>query len=530
MHTLERLKILIRNKNGLKLGTLSIILVIVGLFNFRKFGISWEAPGLRLNGGSAAIYVADKFGLNVVPEYYRQFPAMGENGMADHGVAYDLPLVILERLFGISDSMQIYQFRSLINFCVYIVGTLSVYQLAKRRFTSTNIGLLAAIFFILSPRIFAAGFYSPSDMVFTSFFALGANLSIQFIKDQRIVTALFAGMVCGFATDIRLLGIIALPIFTFAYIFYNYRTRSQLIRPMLTYLISFSTSIYVFFPYLWENPFGRFLEVFKSLSRYNWGGKNLYFGEFISASDLPWHYIPVWILITTPVFYSVLFLLGFFVITRKTLASKVIGFDTLQDYIFLGLAVLPVLMVITLNSVLYDSWRHLFFVYPFFILVAIIGWVNLFSKRETRIRLYALKVLITALCLSQIFAWMILNNPRQYLYFNFLAGHSNLQEKWEMDYLGLSNKDVIENLLKEDNGRQISVGIASFTPFDMSLRVVPENLRDRMVILSLDEKPDYIVNNFRATTPVLKEKLVGYSLDRKYTIDESTFFEVWKRD
>jgi hypothetical protein len=187
-------------------------------------------------------------------------------------------------------------------------------------------------------------------------------------------------------------------------------------------------------------------------------------------------------------------------------------------------------MVILLNSVLYDSWRHLFFIYPFFILVAIIGWVNLFPKGASATKSYVIKVLITAIFLFQISAWMISNNPRQYLYFNFLAGQSNLQEKWEMDYLGLSNKDVIQDLLGTDKSKQVSVGIASFTPFDMSLRVVPENLRDRMIIVSLDENPDYIVNNFRGPTPVLKQELIGYSLERRYAIDGSTFFEVWKRD
>ena len=132
----------------LRFSILLILLAVTGFANFRKYGISWEAPGLRLNGGNAAIYVADKVGLNVVPEYYRQFAPMGENGMADHGVAYDLPLVVLERLFQISDSMQVYQFRTFINFIIFIIGAFSVYQLGKRRFSSVNIGLLASIFFV----------------------------------------------------------------------------------------------------------------------------------------------------------------------------------------------------------------------------------------------------------------------------------------------------------------------------------------------------------------------------------------------
>ena len=521
-------KLLSRFKD-LRFTTLLVFLAFISFLNFRKYGISWEAPGLRLNGGNAAIYIADKVGLNVVPDYYRQFAPMGENGMADHGVAYDLPLVILERFFQISDSMQIYQFRTLVNSIVFIIGTFSVFQLGKRRFSSANIGLLASIFFVLSPRIFAAGFYSPSDMVFTSFFALGVNLSIKFLQDQRIATAILAGLACGYATDIRLLGIIALPIFTSAYILHMLQAKHRRVKPLLAYFLSFATSIYLFFPYLWEDPVRRFIEVFQSLSRYNWGGTNLYFGEHIPAADLPWHYIPVWILITTPILYSILFLLGSFGILRKLFVFRDFDFQKLQDYIFLGLATLPVLMVIFLNSVLYDSWRHLFFIYPFFILVGVNGWVNVLAKENRLSKKYLIKASVTVICLCQILVWMVSNNPRQYLYFNFLAGQSSLQEKWEMDYLGLSNKDVIEELLTNDKRDQLSVAIASFTPFDMSLKVVPEKFRDRIVIVPLNANPDYIVNNFRGPVPLSRENLASYKIEKRYIVDKSIYFEVWKR-
>ena len=519
----------LKNFRGLSVPFFFISLAVVGIFNFRKFGVSWEAPGLRLNGGNTAIYIADKFGLNIVPEYYRQFPPMGKNGMADHGVAWDFPLVILERLFGISDSMQIYQFRTLMNFGVFILGTFSVYLLAARRFNSQNIGLLAATFFVFSPRIFAAGFYSPSDMVFASFFAFGINLSIRFIKNKKISSAIFAGLVCGYATDIRLLGIVALPIIVSAYLLFYSRNISRSLKLLVAYSSSFIFSIYLFFPYLWENPIIRFFEVFRSLSRYNWGGRNLYFGEFISASDVPWHYIPVWISITTPIFYLILFLLGSLALLREVFRFDEFNYQKLQDYIFFGLVVLPIFSVIALNSVLYDSWRHLFFVYPFFILVAMKGWVGIFPKQNSISRTQIAKYVLTFVCIFQIAFWMVSNNPRQYLYFNQLAGTSNLQTKWEMDYLGLSNKDVIQFLFENTKQVKVTIGIGSFTPFDMSLKAVPEALRNRMTVVPLDSKPDFIVNNFRLPSANLNNALAGYGLLKRFSIDQSSYFEVWKR-
>ena len=300
------------NRKNLPTFVFFSVLFIIGLTSFKSYSLSWEAPGLRLNGGNAAIYVADKMNLGgLVPNYYRDFAPMGENGMADHGVAYDLPLVVLEAVFGINDSMQIYQFRSFVNFLVFILGAFSIYCLVKRRLKSRNIALLASTFFVLSPRIFAAGFYSPSDMIFTSFFAVATNLSIKFLDSPTKRNAIFAGIACGYATDIRILGTVIFPIISFFFLTsYLYKSKPiRTLKPLLIYLATGVTSIYAFFPYLWESPINHFVEVFKSLSRYNWGGENLYFGQFIPANDLPWHYIPVWIVITTPPFYLILFCL-----------------------------------------------------------------------------------------------------------------------------------------------------------------------------------------------------------------------------
>jgi len=501
----------------------------IGLVNFRKFGISWEAPALRLNGGNAAIYIADMLHLNIIPDYYRQFAPLGMNGMADHGVAYDVPLVLIERILGLSDSMIIYQFRTLVNFVVFQIGSYAVYSMAKRRFDSKNIGLLAATIFVLSPRIFAAGFYSPSDMIFASFFALGINYSISFIKNNKISSAICAGMISGYATDIRLLGIIAGPVIFAGYILHNYPLSRVKVKALMFYIGTFIFSIYIFFPYLWANPLSRFIEVFKSLSKYNWGGNDLYFGEHIAANNLPWHYIPVWISITTPIFYLICFGGGVFSILIREKVLRRINFEYLQDLIFLSLFSFPIIAVIFLNSVLYDSWRHLFFVYPFFVLVAVNGWTSFFKTIDGKSKQFTCKIAITSLCLLQVTYWMVSNNPREYLYFNSLAGRTNLEQKWEMDYLGLANKEVIEYIFAHAQQQKVTIGIASFTPFDMSLKVVSMNLRDRMSVVSLSSKPDYIVNNFRDTSKDLKKNLIGYRMSKRFIVDNSNYFELWEK-
>jgi hypothetical protein len=530
-----RLRLLSRIFEHLKLKLLSIgfflALIVVGLLNFRKYGISWEAPALRLNGGNALIYIADLLRLDIVPSQYRQFAPMGENGMADHGVAYDVPLVALEAIFGIQDPMSIYQFRTLMNFLVFVIGAISVYLLVKRRLASEKLALLASLFFVLSPRVFAAGFYSPSDMVFTSFFALGVNLAIRFMERPTWQRALFAGAVSGFATDIRLLGIVIFPLICFLYVsmlLNKKHVESISLRPLMAYLASGALSIYIFFPYLWEDPIRRFIEVFLSLSKYNWEGRNLYFGELIQANDLPWHYIPVWITITTPILYLILFIFGSVLITIDFCKKRHFNFVVIQDLLFLGLIVGPIFMVVVLGSVLYDTWRHLFFIYPFIIVIATIGWSRIFLKGNYKKHFLRIKIGITSILLLQTALWMYSNNPNQNLYFNLLAGDKSLEQKWEMDYLGLSNKEGLNYILSENPDQQVSVAVVSFTAFDMSLKALPAKYIDKVVVVPVEEQPDFIVNNFRLRDSEFMGE-PGYELWKEFKVDNSKYLEIWKK-
>jgi len=508
-----------------------LTLFLIGLLNFRKFGIYWDAAAYRLNGGSAAIYIADLLKLDIVPAHYRQFPGMMENGMADHGVAYDLPLVVLEVVFGLSEPVHIYQMRTLVNFMVFILGTLGIFLIVRRRLASVNLALLASVFFVASPRIFAAGFFSPSDMVFLSFFVLGVNFCIRFLEDPSWKNAVLAGLFCGYATDIRLLGIIIFPIVIFLYLIQmvwvedgsKYRIKS---------LIYFSASgmiaIYLFFPYLWANPFSRFIEVFQSLSRYNWGGENLYFGNFISASNLPWHYIPVWIAITTPIVFLIFFLLGLFAVAKYFAFQRDRQFERIQDLLFLGLFFGPIAMVIVLDSTLYDSWRHLYFVYPFLIVIATIGWANIASDKERYRFVRPVKIAATVVALLQLSVWMILNNPNQNLYFNSLAGRENLERRWEMDYSGLSNKQALDYIFSQESKELITVSVVSFTPFEVSLKAFPEEFEDRIKVVELEKSPDYIVNNYRMVKEPFKG-IDGYEIAKKFSVDNSIYLEIWSK-
>lgn len=63
-------------------------------------------------------------------------------------------------------------------------------------------------------------------------------------------------------------------------------------------------------PYQCENPMGNFMAALRSFGHYAKPMEVFYLGRFVAIQDLPWHYAPVWLFITSPLPYVVLFSIG----------------------------------------------------------------------------------------------------------------------------------------------------------------------------------------------------------------------------
>ena len=55
-----------------------------------------------------------------------------------------------------------------------------------------------------------------------------------------------------------------------------------------------------FWPWAQEQPLVRPFEAFFTASGFSWGNPSLFGGRDLAAADLPWHYLPTWLLISVP--------------------------------------------------------------------------------------------------------------------------------------------------------------------------------------------------------------------------------------
>ncbi|HEY3969347.1 MAG TPA: hypothetical protein VGM05_32645 [Planctomycetaceae bacterium] len=425
-----------------------------------------------------------------------------------HGPAFEIVLTFFERGLRLRDTRPIYFMRHLVTFLVFYVSVAAFYWLLRERFGSWKVGLFGAVALVLSPRIFAESFYNSKDLALLSFFIFSAATFLLFGRRTDTKRALLHALSCGFLVGIRIVGIIVPCVTLFligSRIVHAWRQRSSW-RPQLgglaVYFIFVVAFTILFWPILWENPLRHFASAFEEMRKYPWPGSVLYFGRFVPGTELLWHYVPVWIAMTTPVLYSVLFVLG----TGGVLTTLVRRpLEVLQhhplDLALLGSSAVPVAAVVVLKSVVYGGWRHLYFIYPALLyfschgLVMIWNWTWSLESWECPARWTTSAIVAASLIHTTVL--MVHYHPYENIYFNTLSGGTLQQVKpeFDMDYWGLSCRRALEYLVAHEGASEIRVHSDRY-PGELNALILPANDRRRICFVGLAEA-DYFLSHFR---------------------------------
>jgi len=476
---------------------------ILGLMIHADYGVSWDEPVSRTNGVVNLKYVAEKLAPSIIKgDSAKNIPDLYNWPDKDYGVAFEMPVAVLELFLQLKDSKDIYIFRHLATFLAAFIGAVAVYATARNLYKDYRFGLLAVLMLIFSPRIFAESFYNSKDIVFMASIAVAIYTMTIFLSRPRISIAIIHGYFCAFAIDVRIMGV--MMVFCTAgvlliRIIKRETAVSKACWSAAVYIASCTVFVFLMFPFLWDDPVGNFMLTFSNMAKFRWDGFVLYMGEIHKATDLPWHYIPVWILITTPLLFSVLMGVGALKTIRQLWLSKLRIWSNeceMFDLVMLALLIVPITVVIALSSVLYDGWRQMYFIYPALILVATKGAVTVFDACKENRKIRSLLWGALLLCYAYNGYWMWASHPLQNVYFNFMAGN-DWKSRFELDYWGLANREALQFILDNDNRPVITIRADSQTPLEHTLLILEQKDRDRIAILPVESTPLYLLTNYR---------------------------------
>jgi len=417
-------------------------------------------------------------------------------------VCYYPPLfsMLLYRIAPTGDLQAIYWRRHQVTFAFFVFSVFIFFLIGKKIFKDWKIGLLGALFLIISPRIFAHSFYNPKDIPFLSAYIIAIYTLLQLLEKKNVFTAILHGIAIGVVCSIRTPGLVMIPITIIFYLFDLFITKknwkSYLAAGGLffTALVIAGGLVYLFTPILYTHTIQNYIQAFNIMKQYPWYGYQLYMGQNIS-NQIPWHYSIVWFSVSSPEFYLVLFVLGGITLIIQTLKSRTREhFQSLRYFYLVGACgILPIFSVIVEKSVIYTDNRQMYFVYPALLLVSLYGFkslIDILRKKNQYWRVWTALILIIGLAYPVYF--MIRYHPYQYTYFNFLAGSkmSIVKQRFGLDTWGVSVKDGLEYIARTDPSKKIKV--QELDNFPRSWFVLPEADRDRITMIR-DPGADYLI-------------------------------------
>lgn len=431
---------------------ITVLLLICGVLSIPRLGVSWDEPVQHHIGRANYTYIT------------RGDTALF--GMKDrvYGPIFELALVYAEETILPDDSRSIYLFRHYTTFALFCLAAYVFYALCLRAFKSRGTALAGMLLLVLCPRILGHSYFNTKDIPFLclQIFSMYALYRAVFEERIRIGWWLIFAVFTGILINIRIMGVATwsagLGAFTLMSI-YRHDWKKLFWIPL--FILLSAAVLYAGWPLLWQAPFKNFALAYNTMAHFPWEGTTRLFGEDIMAGARPVYYALSWMRISIPVLSIALCIAGLLFLllhsTRFRNNTPLLVFGWIQALCSWGV----LFIVLQQRSVLYDDWRHLYFLWPGFIWNAVGFLHEAGQKLRPRVR-SALRAAGIVYALSIVFS-LIRLFPYHYVYFNeSVPSRENYRiQQFEMDYWGLSYYEGIRYILAHDPRPEIH--IMSFT-------------------------------------------------------------------
>ena len=432
-----------------------------------------------------------------------------------YGVAFSLPLLLAERALGLKDSRDIYLMRHMLTHLLFIAGGFACGMLAYRMMGSRWLAMLAMLMFLLHPRLYAHSFFNTKDIPFAVMLIIALYLTHRAFRKDTLGAFLLCGICVGLAINLRGFGLMLLPMILAMRGLDLWQAsgeeRKRALKTGVALAVAAIATAWIAHPYYWENPL-RFIEGLRVLSQFPAIRENLFMGEIYRSDAVPWNYIPAWFGITAPPLTLALGAIGCAAVCRQAIMRPIAALrdrETRFGVLLLGCVALPVAAFIILQSNIYNGWRHMYFLWGPFCLIAAIGlraiadsdagqggW-NIAARLPGLVRgggrrhmaRRTLAYGAAGVGLATTLTAMAALHPHQQVYFNALADTKTpgaLAKRYDMDYWQVSQRQSLEYLLARypDNARRV-------WPRKASELILPQNDRERVTSLDSPYVADF---------------------------------------
>ena len=463
-----------------------------------------------------------------------------------YGIAFEMPLLLTERGLGLQDTRHIYLTRHLLTHLFFIAGGFACGMLAYRMLGSRWMALLAMLLFLMHPRLYAHSFFNSKDIPFAAMLIIALYITHRAFRKDTLGAFLLCGIGVGLAINLRPFGLMLLPMILAMRALDLWKAgreeRNRILVSIGIFTAAALATAYIIHPYYWGNPL-RFVEGLRVFSQHPSLVDNLFMGEIHRSDAAPWNYIPVWFAITAPPVALPLGAIGCAAVCWQGVSRPLAALrdrDTRFRVLLLGCVVLPVAVVIALQSNIYNGWRQMYFLWGPFCLLATFGlraiadssvgqgrwkiaarlpgWIR--GGGHLHMARRALAYGVVGVGLITTLTAMAALHPHQQVYFNALVDTKTpgaLAKRYDMDYWRLAQRQSLEYLLARYPNDALRV-----YPTSHSALVLPQNDRERIVFTPPNEADFYVrlrVNRWNAIEPPMFHGIRAYGSAIAFILD-----------
>lgn len=384
-----------------------------------------------------------------------------------YGQSVDNFTALINRVFKVRDEFLVRHYTGAFFFWILL---LLAGKLTRELTGSWMAGAFAVLSLMMMPRLSGQAFGNLKDIPFAAGYLAGIFFIVRFIKElpfPRRRTTILLAIAIAFTISVRSGGFILFPYLAAGLGFYLlfkpelfqniFNNRSLFLSIVFKGLVIIFVGYFgglLFWPYALQDIFVNPLKSHSVMEHYSVSIRQVFEGRLVWSTDLPWYYLPKWILISTPFFFLAGFIVFLLFFIRDLFNKKMdaqIFFEGFMLFSFL----FPLIYVIAIGSNLYSGVRQMLFIMPPLAVLALIGVYKLISSLRVNL-LSGLIMLIFFVLLVWPLKHQIDTFPVDYVYFN-----SNKKQwgNYEYDYYYHGIKEPAEYLTGITGEKEITVAM-----------------------------------------------------------------------
>ena len=451
-----------RRASALLTALFFIALTAVGLFTSADYGQPWDEPWeqdiLRMNGNQ----YASALGLGQRLQLQSNMPAPDSGLIADsierdHGECAYYPLLPLLAAKDVSPRSLMILWHGY-TWLWFMAGAAALWLVCRRLGLSRVLSAAAVMLLVLTPRMFAEGHYNNKDLVLLTLVLWTLWLALRLMENPTFGRAVLFSLAGAAATNTKIIGLPVWGLCALAVLarqIAGRRMTARVWRVALVTALAFGGFYCLLTPALWSDPLGYLQYAALNAAGFTrWENSLLFRGAVfdLTRDVLPRYYLPYMILVTTPLWILPLIAIGQCCAVGRLckLRGALFADETALALLLCTLLWLaPFLYAVIGHPVMYNGWRHFYFLYGPMLALAGYGLQSVMAwlRRRKTAALKQIGAAALSLCMAVTGGQTILSHPNQFTYYNALVNGRNLPEYLELDYWNVSVLQTLRSLL-----------------------------------------------------------------------------------